>query len=438
MPIRFACQQCKARVKVPDGSEGRTMKCPRCGFLQRVPDKSEPPAKTHDRGKQDKQAKKLSRKDAATTPKQNKHQHKHEDSKQQDTPTTDITAAANIRDELANPEKPDAHQESEWSEINKTRQLETPPEVITDSEDQEQDQDQDQRPADQVDQVEVPPVDEESDSPPVQQIQTPSLPLAETSQQQPISQNTSTQEPQATEPDLQKELSTLFHKEKPLTEDNDKAEEQKADQEEEQQQQTLQTEQITEPLISEESENEPPPVIDKQPLQQVPEHQTPTEEEVITITSRSVPHVPPEVIPLAGSQARPEKFQESLAQTNRKSPGRQHAKPPTELTSKQYKQPQQKQTICDEEEGDQDMPGMKKSIGQYTHFRYLSWFMRGSTVLIAILTLKVVLSSIDTGEALWISLLYLFGGLAIAATSWVAGELAFAVWDIMNPEDEQE
>jgi len=43
MPIRFACAQCDARVKTPDGSEGKKMKCPRCGHLQRVPEKGAAP-----------------------------------------------------------------------------------------------------------------------------------------------------------------------------------------------------------------------------------------------------------------------------------------------------------------------------------------------------------------------------------------------------------
>ncbi|MCC6681555.1 MAG: hypothetical protein IT445_11695 [Phycisphaeraceae bacterium] len=41
MPIRFHCESCEARVKVPAGSEGRRVKCPRCGHLQRVPRHSE-------------------------------------------------------------------------------------------------------------------------------------------------------------------------------------------------------------------------------------------------------------------------------------------------------------------------------------------------------------------------------------------------------------
>ena len=37
MPIRFACADCGVRVKTPDGSEGKKMRCPRCGHLQLVP-----------------------------------------------------------------------------------------------------------------------------------------------------------------------------------------------------------------------------------------------------------------------------------------------------------------------------------------------------------------------------------------------------------------
>lgn len=44
MPIRFHCEACEARVKVPGGSEGRKVKCPRCGHLQRVPHHAEQPA----------------------------------------------------------------------------------------------------------------------------------------------------------------------------------------------------------------------------------------------------------------------------------------------------------------------------------------------------------------------------------------------------------
>jgi predicted Zn finger-like uncharacterized protein len=38
MPIRFRCQSCQARIKVPDGTEGKKVKCPRCGGTQRVPE----------------------------------------------------------------------------------------------------------------------------------------------------------------------------------------------------------------------------------------------------------------------------------------------------------------------------------------------------------------------------------------------------------------
>jgi len=33
MPIQIQCPNCKARMKAPDGSEGRKAKCPRCGTL---------------------------------------------------------------------------------------------------------------------------------------------------------------------------------------------------------------------------------------------------------------------------------------------------------------------------------------------------------------------------------------------------------------------
>ncbi len=39
MPIRFLCRSCQAKIKVPGGSEGRRVKCPRCGFTQSVPTK---------------------------------------------------------------------------------------------------------------------------------------------------------------------------------------------------------------------------------------------------------------------------------------------------------------------------------------------------------------------------------------------------------------
>jgi phage FluMu protein Com len=37
MPIRFRCQDCRSRVKVPEGSQGKQVKCPRCGRIQQVP-----------------------------------------------------------------------------------------------------------------------------------------------------------------------------------------------------------------------------------------------------------------------------------------------------------------------------------------------------------------------------------------------------------------
>ncbi len=36
MTIRLLCEDCQARIKVPDGAEGRKVKCPRCGAVQRV------------------------------------------------------------------------------------------------------------------------------------------------------------------------------------------------------------------------------------------------------------------------------------------------------------------------------------------------------------------------------------------------------------------
>ncbi len=37
MPIRFACDACGARIRVPDGSEGRKVRCPKCSSPQHVP-----------------------------------------------------------------------------------------------------------------------------------------------------------------------------------------------------------------------------------------------------------------------------------------------------------------------------------------------------------------------------------------------------------------
>lgn len=34
MPIRFACERCDARIRVPEAAEGRTVRCPRCGQMQ--------------------------------------------------------------------------------------------------------------------------------------------------------------------------------------------------------------------------------------------------------------------------------------------------------------------------------------------------------------------------------------------------------------------
>ena len=38
MPIRFHCGDCRAKIKVPEGAEGRKVKCPRCGAVHRVPE----------------------------------------------------------------------------------------------------------------------------------------------------------------------------------------------------------------------------------------------------------------------------------------------------------------------------------------------------------------------------------------------------------------
>ncbi len=36
MPFRFHCESCDVRIKVPDGSEGKKVRCPGCGQVQRV------------------------------------------------------------------------------------------------------------------------------------------------------------------------------------------------------------------------------------------------------------------------------------------------------------------------------------------------------------------------------------------------------------------
>lgn len=46
MPIRFRCQDCRSRVKVPEGTQGKQVKCPRCGRVQSVP-------RHHSQGQQD-------------------------------------------------------------------------------------------------------------------------------------------------------------------------------------------------------------------------------------------------------------------------------------------------------------------------------------------------------------------------------------------------
>ncbi|MCC7146513.1 MAG: hypothetical protein IT443_08710 [Phycisphaeraceae bacterium] len=42
MAIRFHCDNCQAKIRVPEGSVGRKVKCPRCGFVQRVTENLDP------------------------------------------------------------------------------------------------------------------------------------------------------------------------------------------------------------------------------------------------------------------------------------------------------------------------------------------------------------------------------------------------------------
>jgi predicted Zn finger-like uncharacterized protein len=48
MPIRFQCRSCDTRIRVPDGSEGKKVKCPRCSELQRVPGNKPKPTEPGD------------------------------------------------------------------------------------------------------------------------------------------------------------------------------------------------------------------------------------------------------------------------------------------------------------------------------------------------------------------------------------------------------
>ncbi len=43
MPFRFHCEHCDVRIKVPDGSAGKKVKCPGCGQAQRIPVAAAPP-----------------------------------------------------------------------------------------------------------------------------------------------------------------------------------------------------------------------------------------------------------------------------------------------------------------------------------------------------------------------------------------------------------
>ncbi len=44
MVIRLHCEDCNAKIKVPDGAEGKNIKCPRCGAIHRVPSLQTVPA----------------------------------------------------------------------------------------------------------------------------------------------------------------------------------------------------------------------------------------------------------------------------------------------------------------------------------------------------------------------------------------------------------
>src|SRR5690554_4173576 len=41
MPINFACSNCQRTIRVPDGTEGKKTKCPRCEHVQPIPETSE-------------------------------------------------------------------------------------------------------------------------------------------------------------------------------------------------------------------------------------------------------------------------------------------------------------------------------------------------------------------------------------------------------------
>lgn len=60
MPIRFQCGKCQTRIKAPDGSGGKDVKCPNCGQRARVPTskpkRASPAAKPDKKTKQTKQS----------------------------------------------------------------------------------------------------------------------------------------------------------------------------------------------------------------------------------------------------------------------------------------------------------------------------------------------------------------------------------------------
>lgn len=43
MPISFSCSNCQSTIRVPDGSEGKKTRCPKCEEIQQIPDQSESP-----------------------------------------------------------------------------------------------------------------------------------------------------------------------------------------------------------------------------------------------------------------------------------------------------------------------------------------------------------------------------------------------------------
>lgn len=50
MPIEFECAVCKHRIRVPDGSEGKRTKCPKCQAIQPVPSPTDDEFRLKDEG----------------------------------------------------------------------------------------------------------------------------------------------------------------------------------------------------------------------------------------------------------------------------------------------------------------------------------------------------------------------------------------------------